>query len=72
MAFLETKGLKKAFGGVTAVRDVDLEVEGNEIHSVIGPNGAGKDHFVQSYQRILSMRWRQSGLQRQRHNQAPA
>jgi branched-chain amino acid transport system ATP-binding protein len=42
MAFLETKGLKKAFGGVTAVRDVDLEVAGNEIHSVIGPNGAGK------------------------------
>jgi branched-chain amino acid transport system ATP-binding protein len=42
MAILETKGLKKAFGGVTAVRDVDLEVAGNEIHSVIGPNGAGK------------------------------
>lgn len=42
MAILETKGLKKAFGGVTAVRDVDLEVAGSEIHSVIGPNGAGK------------------------------
>ena len=42
MAILETKGIKKSFGGVTAVRAVDLQVEGNQIHSVIGPNGAGK------------------------------
>ncbi len=42
MAILETKGLKKTFGGVTAVRKVDLQVERNEIYSVIGPNGAGK------------------------------
>ena len=39
---LETKGLCKAFGGLTAVDVVDLSVEANKITSVIGPNGAGK------------------------------
>lgn len=42
MKILKTKGIKKSFGGVTAVRGVDLQVEGKEIYSVIGPNGAGK------------------------------
>jgi branched-chain amino acid transport system ATP-binding protein len=42
MEILETNGIKKSFGGVTAVRGVDLRVEGKEIYSVIGPNGAGK------------------------------
>jgi branched-chain amino acid transport system ATP-binding protein len=42
MPILETRGLKKTFGGVTAVRKVDLKVDKNEIYSVIGPNGAGK------------------------------
>jgi len=42
VVILETKGLKKSFGGVVAVHGVDLEVQTNAIHSVIGPNGAGK------------------------------
>jgi branched-chain amino acid transport system ATP-binding protein len=39
---LETRGLTKSFGGVTAVSDVDLSVEQGEIFGLIGPNGAGK------------------------------
>ncbi len=39
---LETRGLTKAFGGLTAVDKVDLSVEASKITSVIGPNGAGK------------------------------
>jgi branched-chain amino acid transport system ATP-binding protein len=39
---LEIKGLKKTFGGLTAVDGVDLSVESSRITSVIGPNGAGK------------------------------
>jgi ABC-type branched-subunit amino acid transport system ATPase component len=39
---LETRGLRKAFGGVVAVANVDLEVQAGTIHAVIGPNGAGK------------------------------
>jgi ABC-type branched-subunit amino acid transport system ATPase component len=39
---LETKGLTKIFGGLTAVNAVDLKVHKGEILSLIGPNGAGK------------------------------
>jgi len=41
-SILETKGLSKAFGGLTAVDKVDLSIEVGKIISVIGPNGAGK------------------------------
>lgn len=39
---LEGRGLRKVFGGLVAVDDVDLSVESGSFHSVIGPNGAGK------------------------------
>lgn len=42
MALLETRHLTKRFGGLVALRDVDLAVTERSIHSVIGPNGAGK------------------------------
>ena len=42
MALSEAKGLKKTFGALIAVNNVDLTIEKGLIHSVIGPNGAGK------------------------------
>jgi branched-chain amino acid transport system ATP-binding protein len=39
---LETRGVKKSFGGVYAANGVDLRVAAGEIRCVIGPNGAGK------------------------------
>ncbi len=42
MPLLETEGLTKAFGALTAVSDVSLAVEPGTLHSIIGPNGAGK------------------------------
>lgn len=42
MAFLELKGVSKNFGGLVAVRDLDLTVAEGEIAGLIGPNGAGK------------------------------
>lgn len=42
---LETKGLTKRFGGLTALSKLDLEVEQGSIHAIIGPNGSGKTTF---------------------------
>ena len=41
-ALLEIRGLTKSFGGLYAVKDLDLDVNDGEIVSMIGPNGAGK------------------------------
>ena len=41
-AVLRTAGLGKRFGGVHAVRDVDIEIAPGERRAVLGPNGAGK------------------------------
>ncbi len=41
-AALEVSGLRRRFGGVTAVDDVEFTVRAGEICSIIGPNGAGK------------------------------
>ncbi len=42
MSAIEINGLKKRYGGVEALRGVDLRVEPGELVGLIGPNGAGK------------------------------
>jgi branched-chain amino acid transport system ATP-binding protein len=39
---LQTRGLKKYFGGLYAINGVDLAIEEGELRCLIGPNGAGK------------------------------
>jgi len=46
MSFLETRGLSRRFGGLTAVDQVDFHLEPGEIRAIIGPNGAGKTTLV--------------------------
>jgi ABC-type uncharacterized transport system ATPase subunit len=39
---LQTRGLKKYFGGLRAINGVDLTIDEGELRCLIGPNGAGK------------------------------
>ena len=42
MPILRVKKLTKSFGGLTAVSNVNIELEQGELVGLIGPNGAGK------------------------------
>jgi branched-chain amino acid transport system ATP-binding protein len=39
---LRLRGVGRRFGGLHAVRDVDLDIVGGERRAILGPNGAGK------------------------------
>jgi branched-chain amino acid transport system ATP-binding protein len=43
---LQLRGVTRIFGGVHAVKDVDLTLHSGEIVGMIGPNGAGKTTMV--------------------------
>ena len=45
MPLLETQGVTKQFGGLTAVDQMDFSLEVGQMVSIIGPNGAGKTTF---------------------------
>lgn len=50
--FFEMKGVTVQFGGLTAVNNLDLVVEQNQIFSLIGPNGAGKTTVLNTISRF--------------------
>jgi ABC-type multidrug transport system ATPase subunit len=43
---IETSGLSKTYGAVTAVAGLDLRVEPGQIFAFLGPNGAGKSTTI--------------------------
>ena len=46
-AAIEVRGLTKSYGGVHAVRGIDLTVQRGHIFALLGPNGAGKTTTVE-------------------------
>ena len=47
MSAIVVRGLRKAYGGLEAVRGVDFEIEEGEVFGLLGPNGAGKTTTVE-------------------------
>ncbi len=43
---LSIRGLTKEFPGVRAVNEANLDIYGNEVHSIVGGNGAGKSTLM--------------------------
>ena len=50
---LEVEGLGRSFGGVHALRDMDLTVGVGEAAALIGPNGSGKSTLVNVVTRMV-------------------
>ena len=48
MSLLEVSGLKVAYGGIQAVKGIDLHIESGELIALIGANGAGKSSTLKT------------------------
>jgi ABC-2 type transport system ATP-binding protein len=46
-AVIDVRGLRKSYGGLEAVRGIDLSVAEGEVFALLGPNGAGKTTSVE-------------------------
>lgn len=51
MTLLEVKNLKKSFGDLEVLKDINLDVGEGEVVSILGPSGSGKSTFL----RCISM-----------------
>ncbi len=49
---IETNNLSIHYGGFTAVKDVNMKIEGKKITAIIGPSGCGKSTFLRSLNRM--------------------
>ena len=54
MSLLELKGLKISYGGINAVKGIDLTVSQGEMVALIGANGAGKTTTLKAICGILA------------------
>src|SRR5262249_58123373 len=51
--FLELQGISKHFGGVVALRNVDLALPAGEVHCLVGENGSGKSTLIKIIAGVL-------------------
>jgi ribose transport system permease protein len=45
-AYLSLRGISKHFGGVSALKDIDLDIRPGEVLALVGDNGAGKSTLI--------------------------
>ena len=69
---LETLGVTKQFGGLTAVNDVSFAIPRRSIVSIIGPNGAGKTTFFNILTGLYKPTTGHDRVRRQERHRRPA
>ncbi|NHM32865.1 amino acid ABC transporter ATP-binding protein [Neobacillus terrae] len=52
MIIISVKNLKKSFGSVEVLKDINAEVKEKEVICVIGPSGSGKSTFLRCLNRL--------------------
>ena len=55
MALLEIKGLKKNFGELKVLKDINMSIEEGEVLVLIGPSGSGKSTFLRCLNLLESL-----------------
>jgi len=51
---LQVKDLSSGYGKVTILRDIDFQIEENEVVAIIGSNGAGKTTLLKTISKLIS------------------
>ena len=52
MSLIEVKHLRKEYGDVVPLKDVNATVDEGEVISIIGPSGTGKSTFIRCLNRL--------------------
>ena len=55
MSTLKVENLKKDFGTLSVLKDINLEVEKGEVVCIIGPSGSGKSTFLRCLNHLEKM-----------------
>ena len=52
MSIIQVKNLKKSFGNLEVLKDINTEIKESEVVCVIGPSGSGKSTFLRCLNRL--------------------
>lgn len=52
MTLIQVKNLKKSFGELEVLKDINVEIQEREVVCVIGPSGSGKSTFLRCLNRL--------------------